>query len=98
RLSTSEWLGYQSVTFNIGNGARADTPLGRDARVRAAFDAAIDREALIQVVYNGLWTANAQFVSPASPFYAQAITAPPRDLALAQRLLREAGVTTPVVV
>lgn len=98
RLSTSEWLGYQSITFNIGNGARADTPLGRDARVRAAFDAAIDREALIQVVYNGLWTANAQYVSPASPFYAQAIKPPPRDLALAQRLLREAGVTTPLVV
>ena len=98
RLSTSEWLGYQSIQFNINNGPRADTPLGRDARVRAAFDAAIDREALIQVVYNGLWTANAQYVSPASPFYAQAIKPPTRDLALAQRLLREAGVTAPVVV
>lgn len=98
RVSQSEWLGYQSIQFNIGNGARADTPLGRDARVRAAFDAAIDRAAIIQVVYGGLWTANAQYVPPANPFYAAAFPPPGRDLARAQALLKEAGVALPVPV
>ena len=37
------WLGYQSINFNLAHGPRANTPAGRDARVRKAFELAIDR-------------------------------------------------------
>src|SRR5437016_444391 len=46
-------LAYQGITFNIANGRRADNPFGRDKRVRAALDLAIDRNILNQVANNG---------------------------------------------
>lgn len=91
-------LGYQSIIYNIGNGPRADTPFGRDPRVRAAFELAIDRDALNQVVFEGLMTPTAQPVAPASPYHDPAFKPEPRDVARARALLREAGVTPPLVV
>ena len=52
-------LGYQSITLNLGNGPRADTPFAQDPRVRAAFELAIDRDAINQVVYEGNYTPTA---------------------------------------
>jgi peptide/nickel transport system substrate-binding protein len=97
-LSSSDSLGYQSITLNVGHGPRADSPLGRDARVREALDLAIDRAAINQVVYNGLWAISAQYVPPSNPFYAADIKPPTRDVTRAQALLREAGFTAPVPV
>ena len=91
-------LGYTGITINVGNGAQANTPLGRDARVREAFDLAIDREALNQVVNSGLFSITAQAVPPASPYHVAAIPAPKRNLERARALLREAGVRQPVPV
>jgi peptide/nickel transport system substrate-binding protein len=34
RFVVSDELGYQGITINVGNGARANTPMGRDPRVR----------------------------------------------------------------
>jgi peptide/nickel transport system substrate-binding protein len=98
RLMIYPWLGYQSINFNVAHGARANTPLGRDARVRKAFELAIDRTALVQVVYNGVQTPIAQAVPPASPFYDADVKPPARDLAAARKLLAEAGVSLPVPV
>lgn len=98
RLSISDELGYQGITINLANGARADTPMGRDPRVREAFERAIDRDALNQVVYEGLYVPTAQAVPPASPFHVRALRPEPRDVARAQALLREAGVRTPLAV
>ncbi len=91
-------LGFQTIAFNVGNGERAKAPIGADARVRRAFEASLDRDALVQVVYNGLLTPTAQVEPPSSPFYDAAVKPPPRDLAKAKALLKEAGVTQPVVV
>jgi peptide/nickel transport system substrate-binding protein len=98
RTTSADELGYQSITFNLGNGPGANTPIARDARVREAFDLAIDRAAINQVVYNGLFTVTAQAVPPASPFHIQAIRPPARDVARARALLREAGHTAAVPV
>jgi peptide/nickel transport system substrate-binding protein len=98
KLTTVASLGYTGITINVGNGPQANTPLGRDARLREAFDLAIDREALNQVVNNGLFTITAQAVPPASPFYVQSIAAPARNLERAKALLREAGAALPVPV
>jgi peptide/nickel transport system substrate-binding protein len=98
RHTTVASLGYTGITINVGNGPQANTPLGRDARVREAFDLAIDREALNQVVNNGLFTITAQAVPPASPYHVAAIPAPKRNLERARALLREAGASLPVPV
>ncbi len=66
--------------------------------MRQAFELSIDRTALIQVVYDGLYTPTAQANSPSSPYYVPSIKPPPRDIAKAKALLKEAGVTLPVPV
>jgi peptide/nickel transport system substrate-binding protein len=89
-------LGYGGLTVNTSELPRAQTPLGRDKRVRLAFDLAIDREALSQVVFAGMYTPNAQATSSVSPLYDKDIPIPTRDLAKSRALLKEAGVTTPL--
>jgi peptide/nickel transport system substrate-binding protein len=91
-------LGYGALTINIGNFPKADNPLGRDARVRHAFELALDREALSQVVYAGTYQPNAQATSALSPLYVEEVAPPKRDVAKARALLQEAGVSAPVPV
>ncbi|MBC7431592.1 MAG: ABC transporter substrate-binding protein [Rubritepida sp.] len=98
RLSISDELGYQSLTINIGNGARAQTPMGQDARVRAAFELALDRQVLNQVVYEGMFNPTAQPVPPTNPLHVPGFLPEPRNLDRARALLREAGVRTPLAV
>src|SRR5580704_5783774 len=98
RIVTSPALGYLAVTFNLGNGERAKSPVGQSKLLRQAFEAAIDRQALVDVVFNGMFTPNAQAVSAASPFYIASIPPPPRDLAKARALIRQSGVPTPITV
>ncbi len=96
RVVQVEELGYQNITINIGHGQRAETPLGRDPRVRHAFELAIDRAVINQVVYQGAYTPTAQAVPPANPFHVREIQPGGRDIARARALLREAGVTAPL--
>ncbi|SDC43105.1 ABC transporter substrate-binding protein [Belnapia rosea] len=91
-------LGYQSIVLNIGNGPRANTAFARDPRIRAAFELAIDRQAISQVVYEGVYAPTAQPIPPASPFHVPGFAPEGRDVARARALLREAGVTGPVPV
>jgi peptide/nickel transport system substrate-binding protein len=96
RTAAADELGYQLITVNIANGPRSRTPMGQDARVRRAFDAAIDRRALVDVIYAGQYTPTVQAIPPASAFHLRAATVPPRDVAAARALLRDAGVALPV--
>ena len=96
KLAVSDALGYIGLNNNLTNGPRSDTPYGRNALVRAALDAAIDRQTLVDVVFSGMFAPNAQPVPPNSPFYDESLTPPPRDLTKAKALLRQAGVTPPV--
>lgn len=91
-------LGFQSIQFNVNNGPRAQTPLGQDRRVREAFELAIDRAAINQVVYEGAYTPTVQPVPPANPFHVRGLVPPARNVERARALLREAGVQTPLVV
>jgi peptide/nickel transport system substrate-binding protein len=97
KLVTSPYLGYTVIDMNVGKGAgkRFDTPLGRDARVRKAFELSLDRAALVQVVYNGIFTPTAQPIPAGSPFHDDALAVPQRDVAKAKALLADAGVKTP---
>jgi peptide/nickel transport system substrate-binding protein len=91
-------LGYGALTINTGQYPKAETPLGRDPRVRHAFELALDREALSQVVYGGMYQPNAQATSALSPLYVEEVAPPKRDVARARALLKEAGVNVPLTV
>jgi peptide/nickel transport system substrate-binding protein len=85
-------LGYQGITVNVGNGERANTPIGQDSRIRRALSLAIDREALNQVVFEGAFAAGNQPYPPDSPWFNTAFPVPQRDVEAAKALLAEAGV------
>ena len=98
QLLSSPGLGYAGISMNIGPNAMANTPLGRDARVRRAFELSLDRQVIVNVVFNGIYTPTAQAISAGSPMNVPDIKPPGRDLVAAKKLLAEAGVTAPVVV
>jgi peptide/nickel transport system substrate-binding protein len=97
-LVTVQSLGYGALTINTGAFPKAETPLGRDPRVRRAFELSLDRVVLSQVVFAGMYAPNAQATSALSPLYDPAIVPPGRDVAKARALLKEAGVTVPLAV
>lgn len=95
-LAKTTGLGYQGITFNIANGkVDPNNPFAKDARVREAFSLAIDRDALNQVAFEGLYTPANQAFSPVSPYHVKLPIAP-RDVEKAKALLAAAGVKTPV--
>jgi peptide/nickel transport system substrate-binding protein len=98
KIAMMDALGFQTITFNLANGPKANTPLGQDSRIRRAFERSIDREALLQVVYNGLYAPAAQGIPPASPMHVPSVKPQGRDIEAAKALLKEAGAKTPVVV
>jgi peptide/nickel transport system substrate-binding protein len=93
RLSKAVSLGYSSLLSNLANGPGADSPLGKDARVRHALELSIDREAINQVVFNGEFVPGNQWINPQHPYYQSKFPIPKRDVAKAKALLKEAGVT-----
>lgn len=83
---------YRTLQFNVDHGPRADTRLGKDPRVRIAFEKAIDRRAINEVVFNGLFVPNNQTEAPDSRFWDPDHPVPSRDADGARALLRQAGV------
>ncbi len=96
-------LGYQGVTFNVGNVKGVGQPLGKinkphaqDPRVRQAFEHAIDRKALVDNVWNGYFEPACSPISPKTEYTSDAAqTCREYDPAKAKALLKEAGVKTP---
>jgi peptide/nickel transport system substrate-binding protein len=97
-LVSTPSLGYGSITINLGDYPQARTPLAQDTRVRRAFELSLDRKALTEVVFAGLYEPAAQPTAPASPLHAPSVTPSARNILRARALLREAGVTTPLKV
>jgi peptide/nickel transport system substrate-binding protein len=90
-------LGYQGITINTGKGDQAQkNPLGRDPRVREAFELSLDRAGIAQVAMDGEATPGNQWLPPSSTFYAKNVPLPKRNIAKAKALLKEAGVVNPV--
>ena len=96
QVMIADGLYYTGINFNIANGPGAGTPTATSALVRQAFEASLDRTILNQVVYDGLYTPTIQANPPSSPFYVKDLVPPPRDLARARALLKQAGVPLPV--
>ena len=91
-------IGYQGLTVNVGKSDLAQkNPLGKDPRVREAFELALDRDGIVQVAMDGEADIGNQWVAPSNPFYAKNVPIPKRDVARAKALLAEAGVPNPSV-
>jgi len=89
-------IGYQGITFNIGKSDIAKTTaVGKDPRVREAFELALDRDAIVQVAMDGEALAGNQWVAPTNGWYVKSIPIPKRDVARAKALLAQAGVPHP---
>ena len=93
RLSNSVSLAWFGLMINQDNGPKSENPLGKDPRVRKAFELALDRDAINQVVFSGEFVPGNQWVSPQSPYYQKDFPVPKRDLAKARALMKEAGIT-----
>jgi peptide/nickel transport system substrate-binding protein len=98
RIAVGGSLAYTGITFNVGNGPAANAIIGQNKLVRQAFELSIDRDALVQVVFNGMHQPTAQANPRSSPYYIESLKPPPRDIAKAKTLLAQAGVKTPVEV
>ena len=98
RIAKITEIGYQGITMNVGKSDLAkQNPIGKDARVREAFELALDRDGIVQVVMEGEAAAGNQWVAPDNPYYAKNVPVPKRDVAKAKALLKEAGMPNPVV-
>ena len=96
KISKITEIGYQGITINVGKSDLAQkNPLGKDPRVREAFELALDRQGIVQVAMDGEGTVGNQWVAPDNPFYAKNMPVPKRDVARAKALLAEAGVPNP---
>lgn len=106
RVLQAPSLGYQGVTINTGNvdgagspPAPIDTPLARDRRVRQAFASAVDRQTLVDTVFNNWFDIACSPISPDSLYASPADEdCPGYDPARSRALLAEAGVPTPYTV
>ncbi|WP_048647345.1 ABC transporter substrate-binding protein [Nitratireductor soli] len=85
-------LGYQGITINTGGGERSENPLGQDKRVRQAFQLAIGRDVINDVVGQKLFEPAQQPFPAASPYNSPSFPVVQRDPEAAKALLAEAGV------
>jgi peptide/nickel transport system substrate-binding protein len=97
-VSNVTGLGYTGITINLRNKTGKTqppgdlgTPLANDPRVREAFELSIDREALNQVAWDGMYTPGCTPIPPISVFFDKTRKCPGRDVARAKKLLTEAG-------
>src|SRR5438093_866339 len=96
KISKITEIGYQGITINVGKSDLAQkNPLGRDSRVREAFELALDRDGIVQVAMDGEADVGNQWVAPTNAFYAKNMPVPKRDVAKAKALLQAAGISNP---
>ncbi|MFJ6003246.1 ABC transporter substrate-binding protein [Arthrobacter sp. NPDC092385] len=96
-------LGYQGLTVNVGNTdgvgeppGTIDTPIAQEKAIRMALSMSIDREALVNTVFNSWFEPACSPISPASPYASELSEAcPPFDPEGAKKMLQDAGVETP---
>ena len=89
-------IGYQGITINTAKSDLAQkNPLGKDARVREAFELSLDRDGIVQVAMDGEADKGNQWIAPVNRYYGKSAPIPKRDIPKARKLLAEAGVSSP---
>ncbi len=97
-------LGYQGLTLNIGNKngllkgySNVGTPIAANAKLREAFEMAIDRKAMSKIVFGGTVLPGCTPISPSSAWYDPSVKCTPYDPAQAKKLVQQSGVSNPTV-
>jgi peptide/nickel transport system substrate-binding protein len=97
-------LGYQGITINIGNKngvlkpySTVSTDLAQSAKLREAFEMAIDRNAMNKVVFGGTTLPGCTPISPSSSWFDKSIKCTPYDPAQAKTLVAQSGIKNPTV-
>jgi len=88
-------IAFDVISINIAHGDSADNPLGKSVKVRQALALSIDRAAISQVVYEGLFPPANQTEPVGTPFYDASQALKDRDVEKAKALLAEAGTANP---
>ena len=102
QVINSPGVGYQGLTINLGRVGEdneigdVDTPLAQEPLLREALELAIDKEAINEIVYDGLHTPACSVISPEVPFWDAVPECPERDVERAEELIAEAGFDAPV--
>ena len=107
RVLRQNTIGFSSIVFNIGNKngignlpyTNVGTALASSAKLRQAFEEAIDRDTLARVVYAGNVEPGCTLVAPRNTAWYDATNVPctPYDPADAKRLIAASGVASPTV-
>jgi peptide/nickel transport system substrate-binding protein len=84
KLYEAPSIGYRVLSINTNKGPAANSPLGKSAALREAFELSLDRAIINEVAFDGLFIPGNQPEAPGTPFYAAALPSPPRDLARAR--------------
>jgi peptide/nickel transport system substrate-binding protein len=95
-LTPAPELGWQAVVINFAN---AGMPLAKSAKLRQAFEEAIDRQTLNKVIYSGLYQPSCTMVPPANTVWFSRIKVPctPYDPADARKLVASSGFQSPTI-
>jgi peptide/nickel transport system substrate-binding protein len=105
RLLHANGLGWRGIIINIGNKngfgnlpyTNVGTPLASSAKLRQAFEEAIDRDAMNKVVFGGTTQTGCTPISPASPSFDASIRCTPYDPSDAKKLVAQSGFPNPTV-
>src|SRR5687768_11200242 len=91
-------IGYQGITINLAKSDLAQkNPLGKDPRVREAFELALDRDAIVKVAMDGEAQPGNQWVAPTNLYYGKSTLMTPttsdaqRIAQVVQAMAKEAG-------
>ena len=93
RLLTAPSIAYQTMLFNLGNGALGRSKFAIEPRVREAFEKAIDREVINNVALEGTQVPSNQTEPPGSTYWNSAYPVPPRDIGGAKALMTAMGLS-----
>jgi peptide/nickel transport system substrate-binding protein len=104
KIVTAASLGYQGITFNIGNKdglgkpySNVGTSIAASAKLREAFEIAIDKRALNRVVFLGTVLTGCTPLSPASAWFDRSIKCEKFSPARAKQLVQQSGISNPTV-
>jgi peptide/nickel transport system substrate-binding protein len=104
RVIKQTGLGYQGLTINIGNKngllkayTNVGTAIASNAKLREAFEMAIDRKAMNKVVFGGTVLPGCTPISPSSAWYDASVKCTPYNPTQAKKLVQQSGISNPTV-